>query len=152
MDFEPKDKSILFDGPDKIQPGLLETFPYKYPHRGADLIIETEEFTHVCPYSGLPDYARLRLHYIPREVCVELRSLKYYLLSYRTVGIWYEHAINHLLEDLVRVLEPERLEVELTYNVRGGLRSIARATFDRQRGDVVPPPTPLTPDGMKSSA
>ncbi len=130
---EPQDKVLPFDTYEKIDATQLDTFPYEYPARSIELCIETEEFTAVCPFSGLPDFGTVRVKYVPFEKCIELRSYKYYLLSYRTVGIYYEHAVNHILEDLVRASEPRYMKVELEYTVRGGMRSTACAEY---RGEV----------------
>jgi len=113
-----------FDGEDRIDPGLLETFPYEYPAKEAEVVISTNEWNCVCPYSGLPDFGVLTIRYIPAAVCLELKSLKYYLTTFRTVGIYQEHAANRLLRDLVRACEPRRMEVSLDYRLRGGLHTI----------------------------
>ena len=83
---------------------------------------ETDEFSAVCPYSGLPDFAKLTIRYSP-DRCIELKSLKYYIISYRSVGIFQEHATARIAEDLFRVLEPQMLEVITLYNVRGGFET-----------------------------
>lgn len=156
MDFQPKDQSFVFQGVEAIDAAQLETFPYAYPHREAEFTISTDEFTAVCPFSGLPDFGRATIDYVPTDRCVELRSLKYYLHSYRNVGIWYEHAVNRILEDLARAVRPKRMTITLDYNVRGGLKSVARASYDASkdelperspehsdsRGAVAPPPLP----------
>ncbi len=113
-------------GPEAVRADLLETFPYEYPGAPETVEISTEEFTAVCPWSGLPDFGRLAIRYIPRAQIIELRSLKYYLLSYRNVGIFQEHAANRILQDLVRACAPERMELELDYRIRGGLHTIVR--------------------------
>lgn len=149
MDFEPKDKTVRFDGIEAIDAAALETFPYEYPYRGAELTISSDEFTAVCPYSGLPDFGRVTIEYVPADRCVELRSLKYYLHSYRNVGIWYEHAVNRILEDVARCVRPRRMTVTLDYNVRGGLKSVARAAYDAAT-DTLPAESPRHRDGGKS--
>ena len=141
MDFEPKDKSFSFDGVEAIDTDQLETFKYEYPYRGVELTIMTDEFTAVCPFSGLPDFGIVTIDYVPGEKCIELRSLKYYLQSYRNVGIWYEHAVNRILEDLVRSVEPRSMSITLDYNVRGGLKSLATATFTAD-SDEMPDSSP----------
>ena len=88
-----------------------------------EIVTETSEFSAVCPYSGLPDFARLTITYVPRSKCVELKSLKYYVTSYRNVGIFQEHATARIAEDLFKVLEPERLTVRTVYNIRGGFET-----------------------------
>ena len=86
-------------------------------------VTETREFSAVCPYSGLPDFATLTVRYVPKAKCVELKSLKYYVTSYRSVGIFQEHATAKIAEDLFRVLEPQALVVTTVYNVRGGFET-----------------------------
>lgn len=130
MDFEAYGRTYPFKGEEAIDVEVLETFPYQYPHREIEVEIETDEFTAVCPFSGLPDFGTLTITYVPDKVCLELRSLKYYLLSYRQVGIFYEHLVNRVLEDLVRVVKPKRMSVIAHYNVRGGLRTLARAYYE----------------------
>lgn len=125
----PQDKVLPFDGYDAIDAGQLETFPYEYPSREIELSIETDEFTAVCPFSGLPDFGTVRVVYTPHQSCIELRSFKYYLLTYRTVGIYYEHAVNRILEDLVAVCAPRYMCVILDYTPRGGMRTTARAEY-----------------------
>lgn len=122
---EAEGLQLAFDGPEAVRADLLDTFPYD----GVDQEIrcETDEFSAVCPFSGLPDIARLTITYVPRGRCVELKSLKYYLTSYRNVGIYQEHATDRLLRDLVAALEPKRLTVELDYNIRGGIHTVCRA-------------------------
>ena len=114
-------KTIPFVGPDHIETRVLETFGYSGPDQ--EIVTETSEFSAVCPYSGLPDFARLVIRYIPAKRCVELKSLKYYITSYRSVGIFQEHATARLAEDLDRLLEPKRLTVTTVYNVRGGFET-----------------------------
>ena len=89
-----------------IDSGVLETFPYEYADTPETIHVETDEFTAVCPYSGLPDFGTIRVDYLPGRSIVELRSLKYYLFSYRNVGIYQEHVVNRVLEDLVRCCRP----------------------------------------------
>jgi 7-cyano-7-deazaguanine reductase len=133
--FQPHDKTLPFKGEEAIDAAVLECFPYAYhgtPHGDAmEITTTTTEFTSVCPFSGLPDFAEVRITYTPRERCIELRSLKYYLLSYRDVGIWYEHLVNRMLEDLVCACEPQRMEIVIVCNPRGGLASTVRAVYDR---------------------
>jgi 7-cyano-7-deazaguanine reductase len=102
----------------------LLAFDYAYPEQEAEVVIDTDEFTAVCPWTGLPDQGRLVIAYVPRQKCVELKSLKYYLFSYRDVGIVQEHAANRILKDLVALCQPQRMKVTLDYNVRGGLHTV----------------------------
>jgi 7-cyano-7-deazaguanine reductase len=114
-------RTIPFVGPEAIDVAVLETFEYAGPDQ--EIVTETPEFTAVCPYSGLPDFATLTIKYIPSDRCVELKSLKYYVTSYRNVGIFQEHATARIAEDLFRLLEPQMLEVTTAYNVRGGFET-----------------------------
>ena len=126
---EPQDKVLPFDGYEKIDSSQLDSFPYEFPGKKIELLIETDEFSAVCPFSGLPDFGIVRVKYIPNKVCIELRSFKYYLLSYRNVGIYYEHAVNRILEDLVKAADPVEMVVELEYKVRGGMFTKATAKY-----------------------
>jgi 7-cyano-7-deazaguanine reductase len=117
--------------PATVRADLLATFPYEYPGSAATVEISTEEFTAVCPWSGLPDFGSLTVRYLPRERVLELRSLKYYLMSYRNVGVYQEHAANRILADLVRVCDPAWMDVELDYRVRGGLHTRVLARWPR---------------------
>jgi 7-cyano-7-deazaguanine reductase len=121
---EAEGREFPFDGPDKVTPGVLEVFPYEYPGREAVVEVVTDEWNCVCPFSGLPDFGTLTVRYVPTDACIELKSLKYYLTSYRTVGIYQEHAANHILEDLVAACRPRRMEVVLDYRLRGGLHTV----------------------------
>jgi 7-cyano-7-deazaguanine reductase len=106
---------------------VLETFGYEGPEQ--EIVTETSEFSAVCPYSGLPDYAKLTISYVPGQRCIELKSLKYYIISYRNVGIFQEHATARIAEDLFRALEPRRLTVSTVYNVRGGFLTTCSVTL-----------------------
>ena len=119
-----------------IDTAVLEATPFDYSGSATDVVYETEEFTFVCPWTGLPDFARLVIHYTPGHSLVELKSLKYYLTSYRNVGILQEHAVNRILHDLVQLLEPVSMVVEADYKVRGGLRTRAVAKYDRESTDL----------------
>jgi 7-cyano-7-deazaguanine reductase len=111
----------------------LETFPN--PHPGRDYTIEhtSAEFTSVCPKTGQPDFATIRVTYVPERKCVELKSLKLYLQSFRNQGIFYEDVINVILDDLVRALRPRRMTVEGSFSVRGGISSVVTATHEAPR-------------------
>jgi 7-cyano-7-deazaguanine reductase len=111
-------RTLAFVGPEHVDAKVLETFEYQGPEQ--EIVTETEEFSAVCPYSGLPDFAKLTVRYVPNVRCVELKSLKYYVVSYRNVGIFQEHATAKIAEDLFALLEPQSLEVTTVYNPRGG--------------------------------
>jgi 7-cyano-7-deazaguanine reductase len=125
----PQDLRLEIRDPEEVKPNLLQTFPYEYPGSPATVEISTDEFTAVCPWSGLPDFGTVTVRYLPRERILELRSLKYYLLTYRTVGIYQEHAANRILSDLVRACSPDWMELELDYRVRGGVHTVVRARW-----------------------
>jgi 7-cyano-7-deazaguanine reductase len=114
-----------------IDTEVLEAIPYEYPETAGEVVYETSEFTMVCPWTGLPDFAHLVISYTPGQLLVELKSLKYYLTSYRNVGILQEHAVHRILGDLVRLLQPVEMMVEADYNERGGLKTKATAKYDR---------------------
>lgn len=107
----------------------LETWPNQY--RGYTIRIEYPEYTSVCPKTGLPDFATLIIEYTPADLCVELKSLKMYLLAYRGLGIFYENAVNRILEDLVAACRPVWATVTGQFTARGGLRSTVVARWPR---------------------
>ena len=120
-------RTIPFVGPEHIDIAALETFGYQGPDQ--EISTETSEFSAVCPYSGLPDFATLTITYTPRALCIELKSLKYYVTSYRMVGIFQEHATARIAEDLFRTLAPKRLTVRTRYNLRGGFETTCSVTL-----------------------
>ena len=120
-------RTVPFVGPEHVDVAVLETFPYEGPEQ--EIVTETKEFSAVCPFSGLPDFATLTIRYIPGKACVELKSLKYYVLSYRNVGIYQEHATAKLAEDLYKVLKPKSITVSTVYNVRGGFDTTCKVTL-----------------------
>jgi 7-cyano-7-deazaguanine reductase len=120
-------RTLPFVGPETIDAAVLETFPYTGPEQEVTTV--TPEFSAVCPYSGLPDYATLTIRYTPSDRCVELKSLKYYVTSYRNVGIFQEHATARIADDLFRTLAPRRLVVSTRYNVRGGFETTCTVTL-----------------------
>lgn len=119
-----------FESEDKIRSDLLETFPYEGPRQ--KILYETREFSAVCPYSGLPDYAYLSVEYIPDRTIVELKSLKYYIVSFRNVGIFQENATRRLYENLRDLLNPRWLCVKTVYNTRGGIDATCEIRSDAQ--------------------
>ena len=120
-------RPVQFTGPEAIDAAVLETFPYAGPEQ--EILTETREFSAVCPYSGLPDFATLTIRYVPADRCVELKSLKYYVVSFRNVGIFQEHATARIAEDLFRLLQPRRMVVTTLYNVRGGFETTCSVTL-----------------------
>lgn len=122
---QPLDRRYDVEKVSAIDVAALETFPYEYQGKEITVNIETDEFTAVCPWSGLPDFGTIRVEYIPGRVLIELRSLKYYLLSFRNVGIYQEHAVNRILEDLVLLAKPKWMKVTADYRIRGGVHTVA---------------------------
>ena len=116
---------------DAIDVAVLEAVPFEYPESATEVAYETDEFTFVCPWTGLPDFARLVIRYLPQNSLVELKSLKYYLTSYRNVGILQEHAVNRILQDLVQLLQPASMVVEAEYKERGGIKTRATASYEK---------------------
>jgi 7-cyano-7-deazaguanine reductase len=112
-----------------IDVSALETFTYEYPGKDIIINITTEEFTAVCPWSGLPDFGTITVDYTPLKDIIELRSLKYYLLSYRNIGIYQEHAVNRILEDLVRCVRPKWMKVSADYKIRGGIHTVVSREY-----------------------
>jgi 7-cyano-7-deazaguanine reductase len=107
----------------------LETFPNQFP--GYEIKIEIPEFTSLCPKTGLPDFGLITIRYVPRDSCLELKSLKDYVLGFRNLGIFYENAVNRILEDVVRACRPVRAAVTGEVNPRGGIKSVVEARFPR---------------------
>jgi len=110
----------------------IETFANQFP--GYEIKIEIPEYTSVCPKTGLPDFGKITIIYEPRHLCLELKSLKMYILAYRNLGIFYENAVNRILEDIVRACQPVRATVIGEFNPRGGIKSIITATYPRPKG------------------
>lgn len=110
---------------------VIETFPNQYP--GYEIRIEIPEFTSVCPKTGLPDFGTITIRYIPRADCLELKSLKEYILAYRNLGIFYENVVNRILEDVVKACRPVQAAVKGTFTPRGGIMSVVEARHPRAR-------------------
>jgi 7-cyano-7-deazaguanine reductase len=114
-----KGRKFEYGGEELIDPGYLETFHFDNP--GQNIMTETDEFSAVCPFSGLPDYAYLKIEYYPEGgKCVELKSLKYYIVSFRNVGIYQEAVTKRIHGDLKTLLDTSKLQVTTIYNTRGG--------------------------------
>ena len=110
----------------------LDTFAYEFPGREIKIDFEMTEFTAICPFSDFPDFATIRLEYVPHERCVELKSLKLYINSFRQVKIFHEHVINVILEDFVRACDPLSVEIEGDFHVRGNIKTLVRARYEKQ--------------------
>jgi 7-cyano-7-deazaguanine reductase len=112
----------------------LDTFPYEFPGKEIKIKFEIPEFTCVCPFSDFPDFATIRLEYVPDQRCVELKSLKLYINSFRDVKVFHEHVINMILEDFVNACDPLSVELEGDFNVRGNIKTTVRATYRKSEG------------------
>ncbi|HYJ88540.1 MAG TPA: preQ(1) synthase [Pyrinomonadaceae bacterium] len=110
----------------------LDTFPYEFPGRKIRIDFEITEFTAICPFSDFPDFATIRLQYIPNELCVELKSLKLYINSFRNVKIFHEHVINVILEDFVSACDPLGVRIEGDFHLRGNIKTVVRAKYRRK--------------------
>ena len=117
--------------PETVNADCLLTFEYEYPGQEAEVVIDSDEFTAVCPWTGLPDFGTLTISYVPDASLLELKSLKYYLLSYTRVGVVQEHAANQILNDLVESCQPVRMEINLDYKVRGGLHTTVTVRYEK---------------------
>ncbi len=113
----------------------LETFPNPKPERDYEIEFECPEFTCVCPRTGQPDFATIRIRYVPDQRCVELKSLKLYLWSFRDQGAFHEAVVNRIMDDLVVATSPRSMSVEGDFFVRGGIHTIVRASHQKDKGD-----------------
>ena len=110
----------------------IETWPNQFP--GYEIVVDDPEFTSVCPKTGLPDFGKLTLRYVPDKKCLELKSLKMYLLAYRNLGIFYENVVNRFLRDVVAAAKPVSATVTGEFTPRGGLHSRITASWSKPRG------------------
>jgi 7-cyano-7-deazaguanine reductase len=110
----------------------LDTFPYEYPGREIRVSFECPEWTAICPFSDFPDFGTLRIEYVPNERCIELKSLKLYVNSYRSVKIFHEHVVNKVLEDFVAACDPLSVEIVGDFNIRGNVKTVIRASYRRE--------------------
>ena len=129
----PSDTHIPYQiqKPETVDAGILDPIDYAYKDsRDIVITIRQPEFTSVCPMTGLPDYGAITIRYTPGQSIVELKSLKFYLLQYRNVGIFYEHVVNRILDDMVSRLKPKWMEVTGNFSSRGGITSDVTAQFN----------------------
>lgn len=111
----------------------LDTFAYEFPGKTIWVEFEMNEFTAICPFSDFPDFGTIRLKYRPNKLCIELKSLKLYINSFRHVKVFHEHVVNIILEDLVAACDPLEVEIEGDYNVRGNIKTVVRASYKKDR-------------------
>ena len=109
----------------------LDTFAYQFVGREIWIDFEIPEFTAICPFSEFPDFAVLRLKYVPNQRCIELKSLKLYINSFRNIKVFHEHVINMILDDFVKACDPLRVELEGDFHVRGNIKTIVRASYQK---------------------
>lgn len=110
----------------------LEVFDNPRPERDYEIRMECPEFTCVCPKTGQPDFATIRLRYVPDKLCVELKSLKLYLWSYRNEGAYHEKVTNTILDDLVAATQPRKMTIEADFYVRGGIHTVVEVTHEKE--------------------
>src|SRR5256886_5652891 len=111
----------------------LDIFAYEFAGKDIKINFEIPEFTCICPFSDFPDFATIRLEYVPNERCVELKSLKLYINSFRDVKVFHEHVINLILEDFVNACDPLSVEIEGDFNVRGNIKTTVKASYRKAR-------------------
>ena len=109
----------------------LDTFEYEFPGERIEINFTSAEFTAICPFSDFPDFAVIRLRYVPNERCIELKSLKLYINSFRDVKIFHEHVINVILEDFVKACDPMKADIEGDFHVRGNIKTVVKASYSR---------------------
>ena len=131
---EKKAKKILgkISWPKDLDPSILQTISYQYPKRKITTELTTDEFTCLCPFSGLPDFANLTIKYTPNRKLIELKSLKYYLYSFRNEKIYNEHAVNKILQDLKRALKPFEILVVGEFTSRGGIKNKVTVSYKKK--------------------
>jgi len=133
MPSHEKSVNCEIERPETIQSSVLDPISYAYEgRRDIDITIEQPEFTSVCPMTGLPDFGSIQIRYQPAQNIIELKSLKFYLLQYRNVGIFYEHLVNRILDDLVAVLAPKWMAVSGNFTARGGITTRATAEYQKK--------------------
>lgn len=110
----------------------IEVWRNQYPDKTYTIVLEIPEFTCICPKTGLPDFAIIRIEYAPDKYCIELKSFKMYAIFYRDIGIFHEHVINKILEDFVKAVKPRRVKIIGEFNPRGGIKTIVSREYKRK--------------------
>lgn len=129
-----KQIKYTIESPDIVKTDVLVPMDYQYQNqRDIDIVIQQPEYTSVCPMTGLPDVGCITITYRPYNKIIELKSLKFYLLQYRNVGIFYEHVVNRILEDLVAVLAPKYMKITGDFTARGGMTTKVTAVFEGKK-------------------
>lgn len=109
----------------------LDTFGYQYAGNEINISFTCPEFTAICPFSDFPDFATIKINYIPNELCIELKSLKLYINAFRSVKIFHEHVVNRILQDFVAACDPIAVDIEGDFNIRGNIKTVIRASYAR---------------------
>ena len=122
--YEGRQKSIR-----KLKTPAIEVWENQYADREYIVDLSTDEFTCICPKTGLPDFATINIKYKPAKVCIELKSFKMYLIAYRDFGIFHEHLVNKLLDDLVKACKPRWMKIDVVMNPRGGIATTVSAEY-----------------------
>ena len=134
-EFSPEQQlEIRSTPPEEMKLYPLDTFAYEYPGKRIEINFSMPEFTAICPFSDFPDFATINLMYVPNRRCIELKSLKLYINSFRDVKIFHEHVINKILEDFVAACDPLEVRIEGDFNVRGNIRTVVRAGYLKENG------------------
>jgi len=115
----------------KLKTPILEVWQNQYPDKKYTIIIEIPEFSCICPKTGLPDFAVIRIEYIPDKFCVELKSLKYYINFYRNIGIFHEHVVNKIMDDFIKATKPRWARITGEFNPRGGIKTTVSREYKR---------------------
>jgi len=109
----------------------IEVWKNQYPEKLYTIFLEIPEFTCICPKTGLPDFAIIKIEYSPQDYCIELKSFKLYTIFYRNIGIFHEHVVNKILEDFVKACKPRRVKIVAEFNPRGGIKTIVSREYKR---------------------
>jgi len=116
----------------KLKTPKIEVWKNQYPEKEYVINLETTEFTCICPKTGLPDFAAIKIEYAPHKYCIELKSLKYYFNFFRNIGIFHEHAVNKIMEDFVAACKPRRVKISGDFNPRGGIKTVVTREYKRR--------------------
>ena len=122
----------LQDNIRRLKTPEIEVWRNQYADKDYLIQIETDEFTCICPKTGLPDFAAIKIEYVPDKWCIELKSFKLYLIAYRSIGVFHEHATNKILDDLVKSCKPRFMRLEMEYKPRGGIKTYTKVEYARK--------------------
>jgi len=117
--------------PEAMNLPALDTFEYQYKGKEINISFTCPEFTAICPFSDFPDFATIKIDYVPNELCIELKSLKLYINAFRSIKIFHEHVVNRVLQDFVAACDPVSVEIEGDFHIRGNIKTVIRASYRR---------------------